>query len=163
MENLNLKTRHWLAIALIYACLANSCVAGEFVVGDVVPGFSARDQFGKEFKFEAGLHYLLLAFDMDTGKQANHKLADLGVGWLEKHGAAYVLDIHTMPAVGRWFALPKMRKYPERIVLADTKDLLAPFPHKPEKITVLVLSSTGKISEIRYWDPATKTLDTVLN
>ena len=98
--------------------------AAELAVGDAVPAFSAKDQFGKEFKFAPGLRFLVLGFEMGAAKQANLKLAGLGGGWLEKRGAVYVMDIHTMPAVARLFALPKMRKYPQRIVLAEAEGLL---------------------------------------
>jgi hypothetical protein len=131
-------------------------------VGDAVPVFSAKDQFGKDFKLASGLHFLLLGFDMGASKTANLKLTDLGAGWLEKHGAVYVLDIHTMPAVARLFAFPKMRKYPHRIILGDDEKLLAPFPRQEGKITVLVLATDGKIQEIRYWNPATEGLEGVL-
>ena len=132
-------------------------------VGDTVPMFSARDQFDKEFKFQAGPHFLLLGFDMGASKTANLKLADLGPGWLEKQGAIYVLDIHTMPAIARVFALPKMRKYPQRIILAEAASLLAPFPHQPGRITVLALTPTGKIKEIRYWNPEREALASQLH
>jgi hypothetical protein len=150
------------ATLFLFTALAVSTHAGALLVGDTVPAFSAKDQFGKEFKPVAGLRFLLLGFDMGTSKTANLKLADLGAGWLEKHSAAYVLDIHTMPGVARLFALPKLRKYPHRIVLGDDEKMLAAFPRRPEKITVLVLTPTGKISEIRYWNPAGETLDAVL-
>lgn len=145
------------------AALAPSLQASELKVGDPVPGFAAKDQFGKQFKFEAGLRFLLLGFDMGAGKAANLKLSELGPGWLEKHGAAYVLDIHAMPAIARVFALPKMRKYPHRIILAEAESLLAPFPRQPDRITVLVLTSRGKIGEIRYWNPASEALGSRLN
>lgn len=150
------------AALLFTVTLAVSIHAGELVVGDTVPAFSAKDQFSKEFKPDAGLRFLLLGFDMGTSKIANLKLADLGAGWLEKHSAAYVLDIHTMPGIARLFAFPKLRKYPHRIVLGDDEKMLAVFPRQPEKITVLVLTPTGKISEIRYWNPATETLEAIL-
>lgn len=135
--------------------LAASGQAAPLAMGEAVPAFAAKDQFGKEFKFAPGLQFLLVGFDMNAGKLANHKFAELGAGWLEAHGAAYVLDIHTMPAVARLFALPKMRKYPHRIMLAETASLLAPFPHQAENITILDLNPNGTIRAIRYWNPAT--------
>ena len=63
----------------------------------------------------------------------------------------------------KFFALPKMQKYPHRIVLAETASLLAAFPHQPEKITVLALTPAGKIRAVRYWNPATDALETLLN
>jgi len=136
--------------------------ADDLKAGDAVPAFSAKDQFGNDFKFEAGLRFLLLGFDMDASKPANLKLADLGAGWLEKHQAAYVLDIHSMPSVARFFALPKMKKYPHRIILGDDEKLLAPFPRQPGRITVLVLTPAGKIQEVRFWNPTTEALDSLL-
>ena len=150
--------KRWLAVIFFCAECVFSLAAGELRVGDAVPLFSARDQFGKEFKFQAGLRFLLLGFDMGASKAANLKLADLGSGWLEKQGAVYVLDIHSMPAIARVFALPKMRKYPHRIILAETESLLAPFPRQSERLTVLVLTPEGKIKKIRFWDPASEAL-----
>ena len=125
----SVKTSRWLSVILFWAGFMLSLRIGELAiqagavpgappyvlalqadelkVGDAVPVFSARDQFGKEFKLAAGLRFLLVGFDMGAGKAANLKLADLGAGWLENHGAAYVLDIHTMPGIARVFALPK--------------------------------------------------------
>lgn len=84
-----------------------SAYAGQLVVGDAVPVFSAKDQFGKEFSFTNGVQFLLIATEMACGKTANHKLAEQGAGFLEKNRAIYLMDIHTMPAIARVFALPK--------------------------------------------------------
>jgi len=145
----------WRFVAvLLLAGLAWSAHAVELTVGDSVPVFSAKDQFGKDFKFSPGLHFLLLGFDMHSSKEATQKLGDLGAGWLEQHSAAYVMDIHSMPAIiTRMFALPKMRKCPARIILCEDEKTLAPFPRQTERITVLFLTTDGKLKEIRYWDP----------
>ena len=106
----SVKTSRWLSVILFWAGFMLSLRIGELAiqagavpgappyvlalqadelkVGDAVPVFSARDQFGKEFKLAAGLRFLLVGFDMGAGKAANLKLADLGAGWLENHGAA---------------------------------------------------------------------------
>jgi len=123
-----------------------------------MPAFSAKDQFGKDFKFAPGVKFLLLGFDMSTCKAANAKIAALDKGGLEQRGAVYVMDIHTMPAIAKVFAFPKMRKYPFRVVLAESEDLLTPFPRQTGKITVLVLAPEGTIRAIHYWDPATEEL-----
>jgi len=157
-----MTTLRWLVLLVLCAAGVLSTQADPLKVGDAVPVFAAKDQFGKDFKFVPGLHFLLLGFDMGASKPANLKLADLGAGWLEKHEAAYVLDIHTMPSIARLFAFPKMRKYPHRIILGDDEKSLAPFPRQEGKITVLVLSADGKIQEIRFWNPASEALATVL-
>lgn len=142
----------WLAGVIL--ALAITVNARELAVGDAVPAFSVKDQFGKEFTFAPGPKYLLLGFDMSASKAANRKLAKLGEGGLDRCGAIYAMDIHSMPGIARVFALPKMQKYPFRVILASTADVLAPFPHQPEKITVLALTPEGKIREVRYWDSA---------
>jgi hypothetical protein len=73
---------------------------------------------------------------------------------LEKHQAVYVMDIHAMPGVARFFALPKMRKYPQRIVLVETAGTLAWVPTQPGRVTVLELTPAGRIQKISYWNPA---------
>ena len=148
---------------LLLTVLTISANATELAVGDSVPSFSAKDQFGKGFKFGPGLHFLLLGFDMSVGKKATTQLTALDPGWLERHSAAYVLDIHTMPTIGRVFALPKMKKYPERIILVDDDKTLADFPREDGRVTVLVLSIAGKIREIRYWDPANTNITALVN
>ena len=84
--------------------------ATPLAVGDAMPALVAKDQFGKEITFTTNIQFLLVATEMAGAKAANKKLAEQGAGFLELHRAAYLMDIHTMPAVARFFALPKMRK-----------------------------------------------------
>ena len=156
------KSKHRWLVIMLCAGVAFSVWARELAVGDAVPEFSAKDQFGKAFKLEPGLPFLMLGFERSTATAADVKLTDLGTNWLDKHGMVYVLDIHSMPSVARYFALPKMKKYHYRVVLGETEQLLAPFPRRPEHITVLALTETGKVREIRYWNPATDDLEPLL-
>ena len=128
-------------------------LAEQLKVGDTVPAISAKDQYGAEFVFTNTVRVLLVATEMAPAKAANLKLAQQGAGFLEKHQAAFLMDIHAMPAVARYFALPKMRKYPHRIVLIETEETLKAFPAKPGCVTVLTLSSAERIEKIDYWHP----------
>jgi len=142
-------------LAVLGFCLLwVSARAAQLAVGDAVPAFSAKDQNGKEFHFTNGVQFLLVVTDMACGKFANQKLAEQGAGFLEKNQAAYLLDIHTMPAVARVFALPKMRKYPQRIILVEAAETLAAFPMQAGRVTVLTLTPARRIRKISYWDPA---------
>ena len=123
------------------------------MVGDAVPAFSAKDQFGTNFVFTNGVQFLLVATEMASAKSANSKLADQGTGFLEKHQAVYLMDVHTMPSIARFFAFPKLRKYPHRIVLVDAAATLANFPTQPGRVTVLELAPEGRIRKIGYWNP----------
>jgi hypothetical protein len=156
--------RFCVAAALLEVmCLALSLRGAELAVGDTVPNFAAKDQQGKPFKFEGGRKFLLLGFERGATTAADEKLAALGAGWLEKHDAVYVMDIHPMPRIVRVFALPKLRKNPQRIVLVDDPNLLMSMPRKPGNITVLMLTPERKVTEIRYWNAASESPDKVLN
>jgi hypothetical protein len=131
----------------LFAC------AGQLAVGDAVPAFAAKDQHGKEFVFTNGVRFLMIATERAVGTSANHKLAEQGAGFLEKCQAVYVMDIHTMPSVARLFALPKMRKYPQRIALVETAGTLAWVPTQQGRVTVLALTPAGRVQKISYWNP----------
>lgn len=150
-------------MCVIYRILVLGCTlwcwnatAASLAAGDPVPAISANDQHGVPFTFTNGIQYLLIAMEMGPATTANHKLADEGVGFLEKHGAVYLMDIHTMPTIGRFFAVPKMRKYPERIVFIDAPHVMDWVPVKTGSLTVLALTPTGHIAKISYWNPNTE-------
>jgi hypothetical protein len=58
-----------------------------------------------------------------------------------------------MPGIGRMFALPKMKKYPHRILLADAEDFLRRYPSQEYRITALRLDAQGVITAIEFFDP----------
>lgn len=130
--------------------------AAPLAVGDAIPAVAAKDQHGAAYTFTNGTAFLLVAVEMDAAKAANQKLAAEGAGYLEKHGAAYLMDIHPMPGIAKVFALPKMRKYPHRIVLIETKGVLNWAPSKPGHVTLLALNPEGRVSNISYWNPASE-------
>jgi hypothetical protein len=146
----------------ILSCLLASRLSAALAVGEVVPVFAAKDQHGRDYVFTNGPAYLLAATDMSASKLANQKIAEQGVGYLEKKQAVYVLDIHTMPAVARLFAFPKMRKYPQRMILVDAAETLAAYPAQAGRVTVLTLAPDRKIRAIHFWDPLHEPLADVL-
>jgi hypothetical protein len=145
-------TYSWLLV-LGFCFQSLSACAMPLAVGDAVPGFSANDQHGTEFVFTNSVRFLLVATERTVGTAANHMLAEQGDGFMESHQAVYVMDIHTMPSAARFFALPKMRKYPQRIVLAETAGTLAWVPTQQDRATVLALTPAGRVQRISYWNP----------
>jgi hypothetical protein len=124
-----------------------------------VPVIIASDQHGEAFQFTNGIRFLLVVTEMTPAKLANRRLTTAGAGFLEQHNAAYLMDIHTMPAIARFFALPKLRKYPHRIVLVQTADALPAFPVQPGCVTVLRLTSAAHVEKISFWNPASEPVD----
>lgn len=148
-----------LGLLLTGLLFGSSAGAGEtLATGDAFPLFEATDQHGEAYVFEPGTRTFLIAFEMGAAKAANRVLAEQPPEYLDHHRAVYVANIHGMPGIGRRFALPKMRKYPHRIVLADGKDLLEPFPHRKGLVTVLHLDDTAAIRSVDFWNPAEESL-----
>lgn len=134
----------------------------QYKVGSVVQAFEAKDQHGKAYKFTKGTKYLLVSFDMSAGKKANKLFAKKGADYLRGKKAVLVSNIYGMPKIGRVFALPKMRRYPHTIILADEENLLSSIPRKEGMVTVMALDTKGKVTQLQYWDPAKQDVDTIL-
>jgi len=144
------------------AATSLSIMAAPYEKGQKVESFQAVDQNENAFVFQPNeTRFLLISHDMDTGKKANAALSPLGKDYLTNHKSVFVANIFGMPGIGRMFALPKMRKYNHRIILADDAALIARFPAQQGKVTVLALSG-GKVQSIQYWTPGTESVDAYL-
>jgi hypothetical protein len=122
--------------------------------GDSFPAFQAMDQHDVMYTFAPGPAAVLITFDMATGKRMNRFIASQDEDYLVEHEIVYISNIHGMPGIGRMFALPKMKRYPHRIILATEKDQLVHFPRKDDQVTILRLSRDGVIQSIDFWGPA---------
>lgn len=132
--------------------------AAPYQAGSKVEPFTSKDQHDKAFTLKpAETRFLLVSHDMETGKKANAVLTAVGPENLKRDKVVYLANIHGMPGVGRMFALPKMRKYSHTIILGDDPDLIAKFPARTGKVTVLKLAG-GKVAEVRYWTPGADAL-----
>lgn len=143
------------AIILLSTAIASVGIvcAAPYAAGDKVDAFSAEDQHGNAFTLKpAQTNFLLVTHDMKTGKKANGFLTHVGPENLKRDKLVYLANIHGMPGIGRFFALPKMRKYSHTIILGDDPDLIAKFPEEDGKVTVLKLRR-GKVVSVKYWDP----------
>ena len=133
---------------------AGLLAADPYKVGDTLEPFTVKDQHEKEYKFEAGkVTTVIVSFNMSEGKDANTWFAKQGASYLPDRKAVFIANIHGMPGIGRFFALPKMKKYPHPILLGDSETLLQRYPTAKGKLTVLSLDPAGKITAISHLDP----------
>lgn len=143
--------RHLLLIlGVLIPALASAAAAAPYVVGDAFAAFTTKDQHDQPFAYEGGARLVVVAFEMDTGKAANAFLEKKGAEFLAQKRALFLSNIHGMPGIARTFALPKMRKYPHRILLADAPDFLARYPSRENHLTALTLDDKGAITAIRF-------------
>ncbi|MFT3992469.1 MAG: hypothetical protein QM680_13785 [Luteolibacter sp.] len=146
--------RKYLLTKLFLILAGGLAFAGAYQSGERVESFLIKDQHDVSFQFEPrNVRYLLVSHDMETGKKANAVLSALGKDYLPARKAVFLANIHGMPAVGRAFALPKMRKYTHQILLGDSEELMARFPQETGEITILKITD-GKVESIGYWNPA---------
>ncbi len=141
---------HYLSLL---AFLAATVLHGELQTGDTLPAFTVQDQHEVQYTLGDDVRYVIVSFDMSSGKATNKYLEEKGKDYLPGHSAVFLSNIHGMPWIGRKFALPKMRKYPHRILLADSETLLGDYPQQEDKMTVLELGPDHKIVSINFWDP----------
>ena len=153
------KSAAALAVTLLASALA---LAAPYEIGQRVESFQAKDQYETPFTLKpAETRFLLVSHDMETGKKANAVLTTLGKDYLPAKKAVYLANIFGMPGIGRFFALPKMKKYAHPIILGDDEALIARFPQQPGKVTVLALAD-GKLQAVSYWTPGTDDLASYL-
>jgi len=131
------------------ALLFVATFANALSVGDSTPTFAIKDQFEKAHTIAADTKTILVAADKATSEIMRDYFLTKEKGFLEANKAYYVADISGMPSlIAKFFALPKMKKYPFSILLVDevqTKE----FTKKEGNITVYSVTD-GKISDIKY-------------
>jgi len=141
-------------VVLAFVSAAGSAAAEKYKVGDALDHFTLKDQHEKEFTYTGGARLVIVAFTMGPGRATNSFLERQPPEFLERQHALFISNIHGMPGIGRAFALPKMKKYPHRILLADAEGLLDRYPTTEDRVTVLELDAKGVIIAIRFIDPA---------
>tara|TARA_B110000037_G_scaffold216733_1_gene276416 strand:+ start:364 stop:840 length:477 start_codon:yes stop_codon:yes gene_type:complete len=142
-----------LLLATLLAFFSAQAFADTLVSGDAFPTISATDQHEAPYAITNDTAHVIVSFDMTPGKKANAYLEEQGASFLPDNKAIFIANIYGMPGIGRFFAIPKMQKYPHRILLADEKGLLDNFPTEKGKVTVFTLDSTNTITGISFWNP----------
>jgi hypothetical protein len=147
-----LRAAVWAAMA-VCAGLRAAPAPEKYKVGDAFVAFTTKDQHERTFAYEGGARLVVVAFEMGAGKAANAFFEQKPADFLAAHRAIFISNIYGMPGIGRAFALPKMKKYPHRILLADAPDFLARYPAEDDRLTVLALDDKGTITAIRHVNP----------
>lgn len=145
-------TRIVFAIALLSSAAVVEA-AEKYKESDLLTPFTTKDQHENSYTFEPGVRLILVSFEMGSGKAANAFFEKQPADFLAKNQALFIANIYGMPGIGRMFALPKMKKYPHRILLADAEEFLARYPEKEDMLTVLRLDDKGVVRSVDFVDP----------
>ncbi len=118
-------SKFWKLLILLLCFMVAPAFAGRLAVGDAMPAITANDQHGVPFVLTTNIQTLLVATEMDCAKSANRQLAAQAAGFLDKHKAGFLMDIHSMPGIARPVRLPENEKIsaPHRVHrFADNTD-----------------------------------------
>jgi predicted transcriptional regulator len=141
-----------LCVASIF--IGSMASAATLEVGDSFPPLAnMQDQHEVAYAVPEDTQYIAVAFTMSDGKAANRYFEAQGAEFLPSKDAVFIANIYGMPGIGRFFAMPKMRKYPHRIMLADEEGLLDAFPQEEDAVTIFELDDRGQIKAISFWNP----------
>lgn len=134
---------------LLTLFVALATVANAFNIGDTTPSFSIKDQFEKAHTISADTKTIIFAAGKGTGDTIKEYLLSKKGDFLTNNNAVYVADITGMPSlITKFFALPKMKKYPFSILLVN-EEQAKKFSVKKDKITIYKLEN-GKVANISY-------------
>ena len=120
--------------------LALGAFANSLTVGSDVSSITIKDQFEKINTIAQNTKTILFASDKETSDILKEYLLSKEGDILTKNNAVYVADISGMPSlITKFFALPKMQKYPFQVMLLDDTNK-AFFEKQEGKIIVYTLN-----------------------
>ena len=140
-----------LLLAAVLLGLSVAASRAEVVVGQPFPPYALADAFGVTNALATNTRVVIVASEKGISGKVHDWLMSKEKGFLEAHRAEYVSDITPMPdIITKMFALPKMKKYPYRILLADDPSFAKIYPHQPDKIAAFVLDDSQKVVSIHF-------------
>jgi len=138
---------------VLWWCLVLSAVpvaADQLAVGDRLPALTLHDQHDQTTAIAQDTRLLLVAVEKPAADLVTAYLEEQPAGFLQRNAAVYLMDISAMPKmITRMFALPKMRKRPYRILLAEDADTLAFLPRHQNQVTVISLDK-GRVERLDF-------------
>lgn len=141
----------WVAFAAVGCCCAGAAWAAELKEGDAFPPYTLTDPHGVTNTLGAETRAVIISSEKGISEQVNAWLKQKPHGYLEAHRAEYVSDITPMPAIiTTLFALPKMKKYPFRLLLAQDENFAKTYPHRPGKIALFLLDDRHAIRGLHF-------------
>ena len=135
-----------LLLILLFSILS---FAETLKVGDDFPSITLDDQFEKTHTVSLESKRVLVAYDKSMSTILKKFLLEKEDDFLTKNKTVYIGDISGMPSlISRFFAIPKMKKYPFSILFLDDKNRNS-FSKKEDFISVYTLEN-GKVKTLTH-------------
>ncbi len=139
-------------LLLTFLCLglSSASIASDLKPGDVFPATKLEDQHGELVTISSAARIVIFAVERPASDLVNSYLEKKPSDFLDRHQAHFVVDISGMPKmITRMFALPKMRKRPYAVLLAEEAETLGFIPRRHDEVTVIRLNE-GLVESVNY-------------
>ncbi|MGY4877883.1 hypothetical protein ACLUEY_08330 [Vreelandella aquamarina] len=145
------------ALALLIAPLSlaqSETASSALQVGNAFPPLQLPDAFGNDYQLPyPGVRHVLFSADMDANDLIEQSFGGLEQGSFTAAGLVYVADISGMPSlIARLFAIPSLRDYPFRVLLARNAEQLTMLPRQKGAVSVISLSQDGTVVNLSVVD-----------
>lgn len=119
--------------------------------GKPFPPYTVTDAFGGTNRLAAATRFVIVSSEKDVSTHMHDWLMTKDKDFLPAHGAEYVSDITPMPAlITSLFAIPKIKKYPYKLLLARDPAFAKTYPHADGRIALFVLDDHQVVKDIRF-------------
>ena len=131
--------------------LAAGVYAEALQVGSTFPVYTLEDAHGQTNVLGAETRAVLIASEKGVSERLTGWLKPRSPGYLEEHRTEYVSDITPMPSIiTHLFALPKIRKYPFRLLLARDENFAKTYPHQEGRFALFLLDGQRTITGLHF-------------
>jgi hypothetical protein len=147
-----MKKKSWIRLFLLLCLFApvSQLLANELHVGDTLPSFMLKNQHGESVAIAANAQIILFTVEKSASELVNNYLEKQPADLLAVKRAYFVVDISGMPwLITQMFALPKMRKLPYSILLAEDALTVSFIPRQQNRVTVIRLKQ-GRVESIQF-------------
>ena len=136
-----------LFVALLFALPYTHSPAATPVVGARAPGFDLKDQFGKPWKLDglAGQVTVLVAADTNSGRAMGPWVDALKAKYAGKVCILGLLDLHSVPGIGRGIAKSRIRSETKDPMMLDFSGTISRAYGVSSKLPTVVVIDKGSI------------------
>jgi hypothetical protein len=119
--------------------------------GKPFPPYTLPDQFDQTNTLSRETRYVIITSQMEISGLVNTWLKGKTNDFLSTQRIEYVADITPMPQlITKLFALPKMKKYPFRLLLARDPKFAATYPRQTGRIALFILDESQVVQKIKF-------------
>ena len=119
--------------------------------GQPFPAYTLPNPHGVTNTLKSSTRAVIISSEKDVSGMVRDWLLTKKTDFLEQHRAEYVADITPMPAIiTTLFAMPKMKKYPFPMLLADDPQFARNYPNQKGHIALFLLDDQHVVQDIHF-------------